>query len=103
MPGSNPRITIESDEKKAKRLRRYYRETFKTDNDLVVLYDILNECGWFVNDLAAVPSRPGWNSDIYTARHTLAQFILTRIGAMQEFNGVDILHALKKLPFEKEN
>jgi len=88
---------------KLKTLRLWYRETFKTDEDLAVLFDILNECGFMVSDPAAVEARPGWSPETYVARHSLAIYILNRIGALQEFNGVDILHALKKLPYEKES
>jgi hypothetical protein len=102
MDSSNPRIRVDTPETKAKRLTNWYRETFKTDEDLAVLFDILNECGWIVNDPFPAKSRPGWSAEFYMARHTLAMYILTRLGAMQEFNGVDMLRAMKKLPFEKE-
>lgn len=93
---------VETDDAKLKRLRRWYRETFKTDEDLAVLFDILNECGFFVEDPSLVQARAGWSPETYVARHTLAVHIMERLGAFQAFNGVDMLHALKKLPFEKE-
>lgn len=100
MAESLPRVDTEA--VKLKRLRRWYRETFKSDEDLAVLFDILNECGVFVDDPLLVQARPGWSAETYLARHSLGVLILNRLGAFQGFNGVDTLRALKRLPFEKE-
>ena len=92
----------ETEEQKARRLTAWYRETFKSDEDLAVLTDILSHCGWWVNDADAITRDPTWTPEFYMARHTLGQYILTKMGTLTSLNGVGILRALKKLPFDKE-
>ena len=83
---------VETDEVKNKRLKSLYRETFRHDGDLVVLFDILNECGFFSQHVSG---------ELDLVKQNLARFILWRLGAWQEFNGLNVVQALMKIPHER--
>ena len=75
-----------------KKLRTQYRETFRQDGDIVVLFDILNECGFFSQHVKG-------ESDL--VKQNLARYILYRLGAWEEYNGPDVVRALTNLPHER--
>lgn len=83
---------IESDAMKDKRLRSQYRETFRKDGDILVLFDILNECGFWSMHVSG-------ENDL--AKQNIARYILHRIGAWQEFNGPNVVRALMNIPHER--
>lgn len=83
---------VETPEAKDKRLRMLYRETFKNDNDLVVLTDILNECGFWSMHL---------KGELDLVKQNTARYILFRLGAWQDFNSPNVVRALKNLPHER--
>jgi len=84
--------SVESKAAKEKRLRMLYRETFKTDNDLLVLTDILNECGFFSMHL---------KGELDLVKQNTARYILYRLGAWQDFNSPNVVGALRNLPHER--
>ena len=83
---------VETDAMKDSRLRSLYRETFRQDNDIIVLFDILNECGFFSMHVKG-------ENDL--AKQNVARFILHRVGAWQEFNGPNVVRALMNIPHER--
>ena len=85
-------VKVETDKVKEQRLRNLYRETFRKEGDIVVLFDILNECGFFSMHV---------NGEADLVKQNVARYILWRIGAWQEFNGPDVVRALMNLPSER--
>lgn len=82
-----------------RRKRLKYRETFKTDDDLLVLIDILTECGYYAMHNKQGPMAD-WSPEETLARERVAKYILWMLGCVQPLNALDGMRAMKQLPFE---
>lgn len=82
----------ESEADKIKRLQSLYRETFRSDGDKMVLFDILNECGFFSMHVSG---------EVDLAKNNIARLILNRLGAWTDYNGLNVVQALMTIPPER--
>lgn len=86
-----------TEEEKRYALRLKYRETFQTDDDLIVLFDILNECGeWETFDAR------GLSAEEFRARQMVGRHIQFMLGGRQQINAIGFLRATLELPYVKE-